>query len=134
MNKSNFTIFLGKAGQGKTSLLISFLNTSSLFKYVYDNVIVFMPTNSRSSIKDNFFDIGGDSLKAGRVVSSIRSILNVNLSVADLFQFPTIEDLAGKVSSKLETDSRHSHGYASKDPRREKFLTGGAHPAAVKGT
>lgn len=56
MNKSNFTVFLGKAGSGKTSLLVSFLNTPSLFKYVYDDVFIFIPSNSRSSIKDNFFD------------------------------------------------------------------------------
>ena len=56
MNKSNYSLFLGKAGSGKTSLLISLLNTPSLFKYVYDDVFVFMPSNSRASIKDNFFD------------------------------------------------------------------------------
>ena len=56
MNKSNFTLFLGRAGSGKTSLLVSFLNTPSLFKYVYDVIFVFMPSNSRASIKDNFFD------------------------------------------------------------------------------
>jgi hypothetical protein len=56
MNKSNYSLFLGKAGSGKTSLLISLLNTPSLFKYVYDDVFVFMPSNSRASIKDIFFD------------------------------------------------------------------------------
>ena len=56
MNKSNFTLFLGRAGSGKTSLLVSFLNTPSLFKYVFDQIFVFIPSNSRASIKDNFFD------------------------------------------------------------------------------
>ena len=32
MNKSNFTCFLGKAGSGKTSLLVSFLNTPALLR------------------------------------------------------------------------------------------------------
>jgi hypothetical protein len=56
MNKSNFTVFLGKAGSGKSSLLISFLKTPELFKRVFHTIILFMPPNSRQSIKDSFFD------------------------------------------------------------------------------
>jgi hypothetical protein len=56
MNKSNFTIFLGKAGSGKSSLLISMINTKNLFKKVFHTIILFMPKNSRNSIKDSFFD------------------------------------------------------------------------------
>ena len=43
MNKSNFTIFLGKAGSGKSSLLISFLKTVSSgdkIIYYYDFAIL----------------------------------------------------------------------------------------------
>ena len=56
MNKSNFSLFLGKSGSGKTSLMTSFLKTPALFKKVYHNVFLFMPSNSRNSMKDNFFD------------------------------------------------------------------------------
>lgn len=56
MNKSNFTLFLGKPGSGKTSQIVAFLNTPSLFKSVYHNVFLFMGKNSRDSIKDSFFD------------------------------------------------------------------------------
>jgi hypothetical protein len=56
MNKSNFTLFLGKPGSGKSSLLISFLQTPSLFKKVYHNIFLFMPSNSRASIRNGFFD------------------------------------------------------------------------------
>ena len=56
MNKSNFSLFLGKAGSGKTSLMTSFLKTPKLFKKVYHNVFLFMPSNSRNSMNDNFFD------------------------------------------------------------------------------
>lgn len=56
MNKSNFTLFLGKAGSGKSSLLISFLQTPALFKKVYHNIFLFMPSNSRNSIRNGFFD------------------------------------------------------------------------------
>ena len=56
MNKSNFSLFLGKAGSGKSSLLISFLKTKKLFKRVYEQIFLFMPANSRASIKGGFFD------------------------------------------------------------------------------
>jgi hypothetical protein len=56
MNKSNFTLFLGPAGSGKTSQIVSFLNTPELFKKVYHSVYLFMGKNSRDSIKGGFFD------------------------------------------------------------------------------
>jgi len=55
MNKHNFTLFLGKAGSGKSSLLISLLQTSCLFKHVYHTIFLFCPPNSRASIKDDFW-------------------------------------------------------------------------------
>lgn len=56
LNKSNFTLFLGKPGSGKTSMLVSLLNTPSLFKGVFHNIFLFMGKNSRDSIKGSFFD------------------------------------------------------------------------------
>jgi hypothetical protein len=56
MNKSNFTLFLGKPGSGKTSMIVSSLNTPSLFKGVFHNIFLFMGKNSRDSIKGSFFD------------------------------------------------------------------------------
>lgn len=56
MNKSNFTVFLGKAGSGKSSLLISFLKSKALFYRTYHTIILFMPPNSRQSIRGGFFD------------------------------------------------------------------------------
>jgi len=56
MNKHNFTLFLGKAGSGKTSLLIQFLKSPSAFKCIFNQIFVFMPPNSRSSVSDNFFE------------------------------------------------------------------------------
>lgn len=56
MNKSNFTLFLGPAGSGKTSMIVSLLNTPALFKSIYHTVYLFMGKNSRDSIKGSFFD------------------------------------------------------------------------------
>ena len=58
MNKSNFTLFLGKAGQGKSSLAISLLQNKKpkLFRGVYHNIFLFCPPNSRASIKNDFWE------------------------------------------------------------------------------
>ena len=89
-----------------------------------------LKSDTNFSIKDNFFDVGGDSLKAGQVISSIRSVFKTNLSVADLFQYPTIEELADKIKSKLE--SRDSSA-TNRETRTERYLDGGLHPAVRKG-
>jgi replication-associated recombination protein RarA len=56
MNRSNFTLFLGKPGSGKTTQLISMLQTKSLFAAVFHDVFVVMGPNSRASVKGSFFD------------------------------------------------------------------------------
>ncbi|MCP4108251.1 MAG: amino acid adenylation domain-containing protein, partial [Desulfobacteraceae bacterium] len=58
----------------------------------------------RIGVKDNFFDLGGHSLKATRVVSRISKDLEVEVSLKDIFSSPTIGSLAEiiKLSSKKE--------------------------------
>jgi len=75
-NKSNFMLFLGKAGSGKSSSLISFLNTKSMFKKCYHSIYVFMPPNSRASLKDNFFDknLAEDQIYDGLDIDTLEDV------------------------------------------------------------
>lgn len=57
MNRSFACLIAGKAGTGKTSLLVSFLSSPSLFKRCFDKIFVFMPPNSRASLKDSIFEL-----------------------------------------------------------------------------
>ncbi|MEM9821311.1 MAG: amino acid adenylation domain-containing protein, partial [Bacteroidota bacterium] len=50
-------------------------------------------------IQDNFFVLGGHSLLAAQLVADIRQIFEQELSVADLFDHPTIEQLVQKIES-----------------------------------
>ncbi|MGE7092945.1 amino acid adenylation domain-containing protein [Lysinibacillus sp. NPDC048646] len=46
------------------------------------------------SIHDDFFDIGGHSLLAIKVIAALREQLNINLKVSDIFKYPTISKLS----------------------------------------
>jgi amino acid adenylation domain-containing protein len=51
-------------------------------------------------VRDNFFDLGGHSLRLIRVHSKIREIVDCEVAVIDLFRYPTIESLASWLASK----------------------------------
>ena len=51
-------------------------------------------------VKDNFFDIGGNSLTAIRFASRIHKEINIEINVSEIFQHPTIESLSLFIKSK----------------------------------
>lgn len=54
---------------------------------------------AKIGIKDNFFDLGGHSLKATRVISMIQEKFGVKIDIKTLFIDPTIENLSGYVET-----------------------------------
>jgi amino acid adenylation domain-containing protein/non-ribosomal peptide synthase protein (TIGR01720 family) len=52
-----------------------------------------MFTLDKVGVNDNFFELGGHSLLATRVLSQIKSELNVQLKISDVFEKPTIAEL-----------------------------------------
>jgi amino acid adenylation domain-containing protein len=46
------------------------------------------------SVKDNFFDLGGHSLKATRLVSQVHKEFHVEIKLKELFEAPVLEDQA----------------------------------------
>ena len=54
-------------------------------------------------IHDDFFRLGGDSILATQVISQVRSVFNVELSPASLFEMPTIAELARSIHATART-------------------------------
>ena len=46
---------------------------------------------------DNFFDLGGDSVRATQVINRVRAVFEVNLSIATIFRKPTVAELAVEI-------------------------------------
>lgn len=56
-------------------------------------------------IHDNFFDLGGHSLTAVQLISRIQRMIGNPIALLDLFQAPTIEGFAQRISDQTETAS-----------------------------
>ena len=58
----------------------------------------------RVGIRDNFFDLGGHSLMAMRLIMAVQDMLGVDVSLRDLFEGPTIEQMLAVIFAQSEED------------------------------
>lgn len=52
-------------------------------------------------VAHTFIELGGDSILAARIISRVRGLLQVELSIPDFFQSPTIESMARLIEARL---------------------------------
>ncbi|MCD6048483.1 MAG: amino acid adenylation protein [Gammaproteobacteria bacterium] len=57
-------------------------------------------------IELGFFEVGGDSFLAAQLVEQLKSSLKVNLSLLELYQYPTIKKLSEKISGYINQSSK----------------------------
>lgn len=58
---------------------------------------------SNISRQDNYFELGGNSLNATIVCAKLRKELEIDLSIEDIFQYPTIEELVNNFNLNKTT-------------------------------
>jgi hypothetical protein len=51
-------------------------------------------------VHDNFFDLGGHSLLLVRVYSKLHALFHTDISIVDLFKYPTISALTAYLGQK----------------------------------
>jgi acyl carrier protein len=73
---------------------------------------------------DNFFDLGGHSLLMVQIHSKLRDVLNTNISMVDLFTYPTVSAIAQHLSqtqaesSPFQASAEDAHSRS--DARRQR--------------
>ena len=68
-------------------------------------------------IHDNFFDLGGHSLKATQVVSRVSQRLDADVPLRELFNRPTIIELA----AEIESAGARTHGPIARVPDADDY-------------
>lgn len=63
---------------------------------------------SKISINDNFFNLGGHSISAILIIAHIRSIHKIKLKVSDIYNYPTIQQLAKFIESECVTKGNNN--------------------------
>ncbi len=77
-------------------------------------------------LNDNFFEVGGTSLKAVQLIATIKKELEANISIVTIFECPTvnllskkINELKGKILSESNFDEQVDRG----SRRRQKTIS-----------
>lgn len=59
---------------------------------------------NKVDVFDNFFEVGGHSLRVAEFINNLRTNLNVNISLDDLYESPSSEELANRVFEMVICD------------------------------
>jgi len=77
---------------------------------------------TRIKLHDNFFEVGGSSLKAVQVLAMIKKELKQDLSIVSLFEYPTVALLAERLSG-FSSEPRINRSTSEAVLRGQKRLT-----------
>ena len=94
---------LPEFGNAKLSGKSEFIGPRSSIESRISDIWKEILSRDKIDVHDNFFDIGGHSLKAVRVSSQIHCELGVEINLRTLFQHPTISSLSGVIDNREQS-------------------------------
>lgn len=71
------------------------------------------------SVQDNFFDIGGHSLLAIKVLADLRKVFSKTLQITDIFRYPTVQSFAAFLSKNASDSVDLQQSESRVNARRE---------------
>ena len=87
----------GEAETGRDAIVAPRTPTEKAVAAIWTDVIGV----SVVGVHDNFFDVGGHSLDAARIVSRLRSVFGIDIVLRTLFERPTVAGLSEIVDAML---------------------------------
>jgi surfactin family lipopeptide synthetase A len=90
----------------RSKLVLPKTQTQRLLAQIWSKILLIKENDI--SIKDHFFESGGDSLTAIQVISRINKLFSIHLDIHTLFNSPTIEDLSKLVDSTPTTNENQN--------------------------
>ncbi|MCR8998218.1 phosphopantetheine-binding protein, partial [Brevibacillus laterosporus] len=69
----------------------------------------------RVGIYDNFFDLGASSLDLIQVNRKVKEMLNLDISVVTMYEYPTISSLAAYLSQEMSVDKQEMREQTKSD-------------------
>ena len=70
-------------------------------------------------LHENFFEIGGHSLRATRLTARLRELFHIRLSIRSVFEKPTVAELSREIErlrSRSETEANGGISRAAREP------------------
>jgi len=115
LNNHSTTLFCGKPGSGKTSLAYSLFHSKDVFKNTFDKIFIFMPEQSRISMRDRLFDKIPDEQKYNEL--NLENLNDVEDNLSEYNNVILMDDMASSLKNadikkklkELVFNRRHKH-------------------------
>jgi hypothetical protein len=92
----------GRALEADTGYIAPRNETEEKLALIWQEVL----NRKRIGMQDNFFESGGNSLKALQVVARINTVFLVHINIKNIFRDPTIENIATQVHFIINQDKQ----------------------------
>jgi len=82
---------------------------------IWQEVLNIEPKHQPIGIEDNFFEMGGHSLKAIRLIARVHKAFQVKLELEEVFSFPMLKELARLIAGKSRESFKAIHPVEKKE-------------------